>query len=77
MINHRAMLPLGADEITVQLTAVPVIFLFPFAPVPVLKGGRCLPWQSKYPAFLFSLNGTVRMPFSSLKAGRYIRLARS
>lgn len=36
-----------------QLTAVPVIFLFPFDPVPVPKDGLYSPLQSKYPAFLF------------------------
>ena len=74
MINHRATLPLGADKITVQLTAVPVIFLLPFAPAPVPKVDRYSPLQSEYPAFLFSPHGPVRMLFFA-KASLHIRLA--
>lgn len=64
-------------KITGELTAVPVIFLSPVVPVPVPKVGRYLPLQSKYPAFLFSPHGTVRIPFSFLKASPYIQLAGS
>lgn len=64
-------------KITGKLTAVPVIFLSPVVPVPVPRVGRYLPLQLKYPAFLFSLHGTVHMPFSFLKASPYIRLAGS
>src|SRR5699024_1452926 len=60
MINHRATPHKWCYKITGASIAVPVIFLSPFVSVPVPKVGRYLPLQSKYLAFPFSLNGTVR-----------------
>lgn len=43
-------------KITGKLTAVPVIFLSPFVPVPVPKVGRYLPLQSKYWIYVKTLD---------------------
>ena len=75
MINHRATPHKWCCKITGQLIADPVIFLFPFAPVPIPKGGQYLPLQSEYLAFLFLRYGTCCKPYFLRKTAHHIQFA--